>query len=352
MDSAPMSKSKVRVVSKGRLGEIFELRNQAGMEARIAAYGGTVMSLAVADARGNFADVVLGHDKVEDYLDKSPYFGCLIGRYGNRIAKARFTLDGKQYKLAANDGENSLHGGIKSFDKVVWSAQPVESALGAALELKYSSPDGEEGFPGNLAVAALYTVTEDNSLRIDFSATTDQKTIVSLTHHSYFNLAGKGDILNHQVLMNAKRFTPVDATLIPTGELRPVAGTPFDFTRATPIGARIDADDEQIRRGAGYDHNWVIDKQPGELGLVARVNEAESGRVMEVFATAPGAQLYTGNHLDGTITGKRGWRYTKRSALCIEPGYYPDTPNHPSFPSCVLNPGATYMQTIIYKFSV
>ena len=345
-------KSEVRLVSKGKLGEIYELRNQAGMRARLASFGGTVMSLHVADARGHFDDIVLGHDRIEDYQDKSPYFGCLIGRYGNRIAKARFSLDGKEYRLAANNDENSLHGGNRGFDKVVWQARPVPSSLGPALMLSYASPDGEEGFPGNLAVTALHTLTEDNSLRIDFVATTDQRTIVNLTHHSYFNLAGKGDVLGHQVLMNAKYFTPVDASLIPTGELRPVAGTPFDFTVSTPLGARIDADDEQLRRGGGYDHNWVIDKAPGELGLVGRVCEAASGRVMDVYATAPGAQLYSGNFLDGTITGKGGWRYTKRSALCIEPGHYPDTPNQPSFPSCVLSPGETYRQTIVYKFSV
>jgi aldose 1-epimerase len=342
----------VRLVEQGKLGEIYELCNQAGMHARIASFGGTVMSLYVADAKGNFDDVVLGHDRVEDYLDKSPYFGCFIGRYGNRIAKARFTLDGKTYPLAANNGENSLHGGIKSFDKVVWQARPVASKLGPALELAYLSPDGDEGFPGNLAVTAVYTITEDNALRLDFTATTDKRTVCNLTHHSYFNLAGQGDILGHQVLMNAKQFTPVDASLIPTGELRPVADTPFDFTLSTEVGARIDADDEQLRRGGGYDHNWVIDKPAGALGLVGRVCHAASGRVMEVSATAPGAQLYTGNFLDGTIVGKRGWRYTKRAALCIEPQYFPDTPNQPSFPSCVLAPGDRYEQTIIYRFSV
>lgn len=345
-------KSDLSLVSQGSLGEIYELRNQGGMSARIAAYGGTVMSLHVADARGHFDDVVLGHDRIEDYRDKSPYFGCLIGRYGNRIAKGRFSLDGREYKLAVNNGENSLHGGIKGFDKVVWKARPALSALGPALELAYVSPDGEEGFPGTLSVTAVHTLTEDNGLRIDFTATTDKRTICNLTHHSYFNLAGKGDILGHEVLLNAKHFTPVSPSLIPTGELRPVAGTPFDFTRSTALGARIDADDEQIRHGAGYDHNWVINKPSGQLGLVARVCEAGSGRVMEVLATAPGSQLYTGNYLDGTITGKGGWRYGKRSALCIEPQHYPDTPNQPSFPSCVLHPGETYKQTIIYKFSV
>ncbi|MBN2576403.1 MAG: galactose mutarotase [Deltaproteobacteria bacterium] len=345
-------RNDVSLVGKGNLGEIYELRNQAGMAARIAAYGGTVMSLHVPDAAGRLGDVVLGHDRIEDYQDKSPYFGCLIGRYGNRIAKARFSLDGKEYKLAANNGENSLHGGIKGFDKVVWRAKPISSALGPALQLDYVSPDGEEGFPGTLSVTAVHTLTEDNGLRIDFAATTDKKTLCNLTHHSYFNLAGKGDILGHEVLLNAKRFTPVGPSLIPTGELRPVTGTPFDFTRFIRIGERIDADDEQIRHAGGYDHNWVIDKPAGQLGLVARVCEAGSGRVMEVLATAPGAQFYSGNFLDGTITGKGGWRYTRRSALCIEPQHYPDTPNQPAFPSCVLNPGETYNQTIIYKFSV
>ena len=345
-------KAGVRIVSKGDLGEIYSLRNRAGMEARIASYGGTVMSLHVADARGNFDDVVLGHDNIEAYVDKSPYFGCLIGRYGNRIAKARFTLDGKEHVLAANNGTNSLHGGVKSFDKVVWAARPVQGDLGPALELNYLSPDGEEGFPGNLAVTARYTVTEDNGLRLDFSATTDKKTIVNLTHHSYFNLAGKGDILGHQVLLNAKRFTPVDASLIPTGELRPVAGTPFDFTLSTAVGARVDNDDDQLRLGCGYDHNWVIDKPLGQLGLVGRVCEAGSGRVMEVLSTEPGAQLYTGNYLDETITGKRGWKYGKRAALCIEPQHYPDTPNQAGFPPATLSPGDTYRNTIIYKFSI
>jgi aldose 1-epimerase len=300
-------KSDVRLVDEGKLGEIYELCNQSGTRARIASYGGTVMSLHVADAKGNFGDVVLGHDRIEDYQDKSPYFGCLIGRYGNRIAKGRFSLDGKAYTLAVNNGENSLHGGIKGFDKVIWKARPVPSELGPALELAYVSPDGEEGFPGTLSVTALHTLTEDNGLRIDFSATTDKKTIVNLTHHSYFNLAGKGDILGHQVLLNAKQFTPVDDYQIPTGELRAVTGTPFDFSLSTPVGARIGADDEQIRRGGGgYDHNWVIDKPSGALGLVARVCEANSGRVMDVLATAPKTQFYTGNFLDGSITGKGG----------------------------------------------
>ena len=348
--SRQANENSVMLVARGESTEIYRLRGPDGMEALITNYGGTVMSLRVPDARGALEDVVLGYDRADDYAKASPYFGCLVGRYGNRIAKARFALDGKTYQLAVNDGPNSLHGGLKGFDKVLWRARPVKTDLGPALELRYLSKDGDEGFPGNLDVTADYTLTADRGLRVDFSATTDKKTIVNLTHHSYFNLAGKGDILGHEVFINAKRFTPVDASLIATGELRPVAGTPFDFTTPTAIGARIEGDDEQLRFGGGYDHNWVIDKPLGELGLVARVFEPTTCRTMEVLSTEPGTQFYTGNFLDGSITGKGGWRYTKRAALCIEPQHYPDTPNQPTFPSVELAPGETYKNTIIYKF--
>jgi len=347
-----MSKSEVVLVEKQAEGDIYLLRNAAGMEARITNYGGTVMSLSVPDKNGTFADVVLGYDNVADYIKASPYFGCHIGRYGNRIAKARFSLDGQTYQLAANDGPNSLHGGVKGFDKVLWSARPLPTELGPALELRYLSRHLEEGFPGNLDVVGRYTLTEDGSLRVDFTATTDQKTIVNLTHHSYFNLAARGDILGHRLFVNAERFTPIDATLIPTGELRSVAGTPFDFRTPTAIGARIDADDEQLRFGRGYDHNWVMAKPMGELGLLARVVDPSSGRALEVLSTEPATQVYSGNFLDGTIVGKGGWKYTKRSAFCIEPQHYPDTPNQPSFPSVTLSPGETYKNTIIYRFLV
>jgi len=350
MSNEPIEKL-VSLVDRSGSNETYLLRGPAGMEATIANYGGTVMSLKVPDARGTLDDVVLGYDKVEDYAKSSPYFGCLVGRYGNRIAKARFSLDGRVCALAANDGENSLHGGIKSFDKVVWNARPVSTELGPALELRYLSKDGEEGFPGNLDVIARYTLTADRALRLDFTATTDKKTVVNLTHHSYFNLACKGDVLGHEVSINAKRFTPVGASLIPTGELRPVAGTPFDFTKPTTIGARIEADDEQIRFGRGYDHNWVIDKATGELAPLARVYEPTSGRVMEVLSTEPGTQFYSGNFLDGKIVGKRGWRYAKRNGFCFEPQHYPDSPNQPAFPSTELNPGEVYKTTMIYKFS-
>jgi aldose 1-epimerase len=353
-DAPPMSTSKANVVLEEKQGEaeIYVLRNAAGMKARITNYGGTVMSLMVPDKRGTLADVVLGYDRVADYAKVSPYFGCLIGRYGNRIANARFSLDGREYPLAANNGPNSLHGGVKGFDKVLWKARPFAGELGPALELRYLSKHMEEGFPGNLDVTAVYTLTEDGSLRLDFTATTDQKTLCNLTHHSYFNLAGQGDILGHKLYVNAERFTPVNANLICTGELRPVAGTPFDFRKPTAIGARIDADDEQLRFGAGYDHNWVIDKPLGTLGVLARVHEPNTGRAMEVLSTEPGTQVYTGNYLDGSIVGKGGWRYQKRSAFCIEPQHYPDSPNQPSFPSVVLVPGQTYKTTIAYRFFV
>jgi len=341
----------VILVERDEFAKTYLLRSRAGIEAVISNYGGTVMSLRVPNARGVLGDVVLGYERARDYAKASPYFGSLVGRYGNRIAKAQFALDGTTYQLAANDGANSLHGGIKGFDKVVWNARPVQSDLGPALELRYLSRDGEEGFPGNLDVTARYTLTADRALRLDFSATTDKKTVVNLTHHSYFNLAGLGDILGHEVLLNAKHFTPVDASLIPTGELRPVSGTPFDFTSPVAIGARIEADDPQLRLAGGYDHNWIVDKAPGELGWVARAHEPTSGRTMEVLSTEPGAQFYAGNFLDGSITGKRGWRYTKRSGFCIEPQHFPDSPNRPSFPSVVLGPGETYKNTIIYRFS-
>jgi aldose 1-epimerase len=305
----------------------------------------------VPDRLGRPGDVVLGYETLAEYEKNNPYFGCLVGRYGNRIAGGKFVLDGREYALATNDGPNHLHGGVRGFDKVVWQARPLETPSGPALELRYRSPDGEEGYPGNLDVTAVYTLTQDNELRLDYTAVTDRPTIVNLTHHSYFNLAGRGDILSHEVMIRAERFTPVDKTLIPTGELRPVAGTPFDFNTPTAIGARIDQDDEQLRFGRGYDHNWVISKPMGELGLMARVYEAESGRVMEVLSTEPGLQFYSGNFLDGTIRGKGGRVYGFRNGFCMEPQHYPDSPHHPEFPSVVLRPGETYRNTIIYRFS-
>ncbi|HEV7928333.1 MAG TPA: aldose epimerase family protein [Verrucomicrobiae bacterium] len=336
----------------GQAVEIYTLHNGKGTEARIMTYGGILVSLKVPDKKGQSGDVVLGYDNLDSYVKNSPYFGALVGRYGNRIAKGHFTLDGTTYTLATNNYPNALHGGPKGFDKRVWSATTKESADGPELILKYLSKDGEEGYPGNLDVTATYTLMQDNGLRLEYTATTDKDTVLNLTQHSYWNLTGKGDILNHLVMMPADRFTPVDATLIPTGELKPVEGTPFDFRTPITIGARIGQDDEQLKFGGGYDHNWVINKEFGKLGLMARVSEPDSGRVMEVLSTDPGLQFYSGNFLDGTITGKGGWVYQHRSAFCMEPQHYPDSPNHPDFPTTELKPGQVYHHTIIYRFSV
>jgi aldose 1-epimerase len=330
---------------------LYTLKNAKGAEAKISNYGGIVVSLKMPDRQGQLGDVVLGYDTLAGYLKETPYFGCLVGRYGNRIAKGRFTLNGQTYTLATNNGPNALHGGLKGFDKAVWKARAIQSSSGPALELRHLSKDGEEGYPGNLDVTATYTLTGDNALRLDYVATTDKPTVVNLTQHSYFNLAGQGDVLRHVVYLNADRFTPVDSTLIPTGELKPVDGTPFDFRKPTAIGARINQDDPQLKFGGGYDHNWVINqKQPGELTLQARVTEPTTGRVLEVLSTEPGLQFYTGNFLDGTITGKGGRVYQFRNGFCMEPQHYPDSPNQPNFPSVVLRPGQTYRNTIVYRF--
>jgi aldose 1-epimerase len=330
---------------------LYTLRNAKGAEARISNYGGLVTSLKVPDRNGNMGDVVLGYDNLSDYLKETPYFGALIGRYGNRIARGKFTLDGQQYTLATNNYPNALHGGIKGFDKVVWQPTILASPEGPALKLTYVSPDGEEGYPGTLSVTVIYTLTQDNGLKVDYTATTDKNTVLNLTQHSYFNLAGKGDILGHVVMIQSDRFTPVDSTLIPLGELRPVDGTPFDFRTPTTIGARINQDDEQLKFGKGYDHNWVINKQAGTLSRMARVTEPTTGRVLEVYSTEPGLQFYSGNFLDGTLKGKGGQVYQFRNGFCMEPQHFPDSPNKPEFPSVVLKPGQTYHNTIVFKFS-
>ena len=334
---------------------VYTLRNSHGVETQITNYGGIVMSLKVPDRNGKFADVVLGLPTAQDYMKKNdPYLGAIIGRYGNRIAKGRFTLNGVEYKLAVNNGENHLHGGIKGFDKVIWTGRKIRTKDGPAVVLTYLSKDGEEGYPGNLRVRVVYTLTEKNELKIDYSATTDKDTVLNLTHHSYFNLAGEGngDILNHQLTINADRFVPTDAGSIPTGELRNVSGTPFDFLTSTAIGARINQDDEQLKLGNGYDHTFVINGTPGTLRHAATAREASSGRVMEVWTTEPGMQLYTGNFLDGSITGKSGKPYPRRSGFCLETQHYPDSPNHPSFPTTTLKKGATYKSTTLYRFAV
>jgi aldose 1-epimerase len=333
--------------------ELYTLTNSSGVEAKIMTYGGIVVSLKVPDRNGKLDDVVLGYDGLDGYLTSHPYFGTITGRYANRIAKGKFTLDGREYTLAQNNGENHLHGGIKGFDKVVWKAREVKIKDGVGVELTYVSRDGEEGYPGNLSVTVTYTLTNKNELKIVYAATTDKATIVNLTNHSYFNLAGPkaGDILGHELMLNADRFTPVDRTLIPTGELRSVKGTPMDFTKPTAIGARIEQKDEQLLFGLGYDHNWVLNKTGASLTLAARVYEPTTGRVMEVYTTEPGIQFYTGNFLDGTITGKGGKVYQKRYGFCLETQHFPDSPNKPSFPSTVLRPSRKYTQTTVYKFS-
>jgi len=347
-----VSKQAFGQTKEGVPVEIYTLRNKRGAEARICTYGGIVVSLKVPDRTGQLGDVVLGYDNLDGYLTNSPYFGALIGRYGNRIAKGKFTLDGTEYTLPINNDPNTLHGGTKGFDKVVWTAEPMVSLDGPGVRLRYLSKDGDQGFPGNLSVTADYVLTTDNALKLEYIATTDKDTVVNLTHHSYFNLAGKGDVLQHVVMIDADTFTPVDATLITTGELRPVMGTPFDFRTPTAIGARIGQDDEQLKFGKGYDHNWVINKTMGRMTLMARVTEPSSGRVLEVSSTEPGLQFYSGNFLDGTITGKGGCVYQHRNAFCMEPQHYPDSPNKPTFPSVVLKPGETFHNIIVYKFSV
>lgn len=336
----------------GKPVDLYTLTNANGLEAKITNYGGIVTSLKVLDRNGKLGDVVLGYDNLKGYVENNPYFGAIVGRYGNRIGAAKFSLDGVEYILAANNGPNHLHGGIKGFDKVVWKATGVTSDDGVSLELAYLSPDGEEGYPGNLSVTVIYTLTDDNELKIDYFATTDKKTVVNLTHHSYFNFVGSGDILGHKLWLKASRFTPVDEGLIPTGELRSVVGTPMDFTRPFAIGARIEQDTVQLKYGFGYDHNWVLDKRPGEMALVGSLYEPSTGRFMEIYTTEPGIQFYSGNFLDGTITGKRGIIYEFRNGLCLETQHFPDSPNKPDFPSTVLKPGEDYKTTTIYKFSV
>jgi aldose 1-epimerase len=336
----------------GQSVDLYTLTTRSGVEVRITNYGAIVVSLKAPDRNGRLGDVVLGFETLDGYLRERQYFGAIIGRFANRISKATFTLDGTRYALAANDGENHLHGGTKGFDKVVWKARPLDVKDGVALDLTYRSPDGEEGYPGSLSVQVVYTLTHNDELRIDYSATTDKDTVVNLTHHSYFNLSGQPDkdILDHQVMINADRFTPVDSGLIPSGELRSVEGTPFDFIRLTRIGAGIDGDDEQLRFAVGYDHNFVLNGRTGALRLAAKVFEPTTGRVMEVWTTEPGLQFYSGNLLDGSIKGKGGILYGQRSGFCLEAQHFPDSPNNPNFPSTVLRRGDRFHTTTLYRF--
>ena len=329
----------------GTAVEIYTLTNDKGLKARVMTYGATLVSLEVPDRKGKSGDIVLGHDALEGYIKNNPYFGSIVGRYGNRIAKGRFVLDGITYELATNNGENHLHGGIKGYDKIVWKAEPVRGDGDVGVKFSYLSKDGEEGYPGNLNITVVYTLTNDNELKISYEATTDKATPVNLTHHSYFNLAGEGDVLAHELTINADAYTPVDAGLIPTGEIRPVKDSPFDFTTPHTMGERI-----ALVEG-GYDHNFVLRSGGGMMDLAARVVEPKSGRVMEISTTEPGLQFYSGNFLDGTITGKGGKAYLKHYGFCLETQHFPDSPNKPNFPSTILRPGAVYKSLTIHKFS-
>lgn len=353
--SNSLQKQHYGKTSEGQSVELYTLTNKNGMDVRIITLGGIITSIRVPDRNGEMANVVLGCASLEDYLTQSPYFGCITGRFANRIAKATFKLNGTEYKLAANDGTNSLHGGVKGFDKRVWQAKEIKTDSEVGVELSYTSPDGEEGYPGNLQTTVTYSLDNDNALHIDYKATTDKPTMVNLTNHTYFNLAGEGTILNHELMLNADHYTPVDSTAIPTGEVAKVEGTPFDFRKSTVIGERIRAGHEQMVFGRGYDHNWVLNRanpKDGAMMLAAKLLEPNSGRVLDVLTTEPAIQFYSGNFLTGTVVGSSGNTYRQSDGLCLETQHYPDAPNQPSFPSTVLNPGETYQTTTIFHFTV
>lgn len=337
--------------------KLYTLKNQSGMEVKVTNYGAIITSIVVTDRDGAFADVALGYDRVEDYMNAvdKPYFGAVVGRYGNRIAKGKFTLNGEIYSLAKNNAPNHLHGGVIGFDKVVWTAKPIRGEGFTGVELTYLAKDREEGYPGNLAITVTYKLTEANELVVEYDATTDKATPVNLTQHSYFNLAGEGNgtILDHQLHINADHYTPVDATLIPTGEIAPVKGTPFDFTTAKTVGRDILQANEQLSFGLGYDHNFVLNKKgkEGQMILAATVYEPQSGRLMEVLTEEPGVQFYCGNFLDGRLTGKAGKSYLYRGAVVLEAQHFPDSPNQANFPNTILNPGETYRTKTVYRFS-
>ena len=340
--------------SDGKTAEAYVLRNKNGVEVTVSDFGATLVSFKAPDRNGKLADIVLGYKTAPEYEDGKSYFGGTIGRYGNRIANGQFTLDGKVYQVPKNDGPNSLHGGIKGFNKRYWKGKDISSDNVQSVEFTYLSPDGEEGYPGNLNVKVTYSLNDQNELRISYTATTDKDTVVNLTNHAYFNLAGEGngDILGHELMLKADKFTPVGSTLIPTGELKPVKGTPFDFSKSTAIGARINQDDQQLKFGKGYDHNWVLTAgKQTKPQLAAEVFEPKSGRVLQVQTTESGIQFYSGNFLDGSVTGVSGKAYGHRSGFCLETQHFPDSPNHANFPSTVLKPGQTYHTETIYKVS-
>ncbi len=353
---ATITQNPFGTLPDGNPVNLFTLTNKNGVEVKIINYGGIIVSLKTPDRTGKMADIVLGFDSLAPYLDTHPYFGAIIGRFGNRIAKARFTLDGKEYQLAANNGPNHLHGGLKGFDKQIWQAETGEDENGVTLKLSRVSPDGEEGYPGTLQTRVDYTLTNDNELRIDYHASTNKNTVINLTNHAYFNLTGdpSGNVNGHELTLHADAFLPVDETLIPNGKPEPLNGGPFDFQTAKPIGKDIGAENAQLKIAGGYDHCWVLKKEAGNEApqLAASVYEPQTGRVMEVLTTEPGVQFYTGNFLDGTLTGKGGVVYNFRSGFCLETQHFPDSPNQPQFPSVLLKPGETYRTTSVYRFSV
>ncbi len=332
--------------------DVVTLRNASGIEVRVLTYGAIIQSIKTPDRNGQSDDITLGFDSMAGYNDKSPYFGAIVGRYGNRIAKGKFTLDGQTYALATNNGVNHLHGGNKGFDKRIWKADPFQNAAGVGVKMTYVSADGEEGYPGTLTSNVTYTLADTGRLTVDYEATTEKPTVLNLTQHTYWNLSGgkASDILGHELTLNADRYTPVDDTLIPTGELAPVQGTPFDFRTSTAIGARINQDNEQLKRGKGYDHNFVLIRPGDGLSLAARVVDPTTGRTLQVATTEPGIQFYSGNFLDGTLTGKGGRAYALRSGLCLETQHFPDSPNQPAFPSTVLRPGQTFRSQTVFTF--
>lgn len=347
-----MKKETFGKLPDGREVFLFTLQNKNGIEVKITNYGGIISSILTPDRNEKFSDIVLGFNKLEDYLSGHPYFGAIIGRYGNRIKDGKFKLNGKEYKLALNDGNNHLHGGIKSFDKVLWNCNIVKKNGLEKLELKYLSPDGDEGYPGNLNVTVYYSLNETNELEIEYDAATDSATVLNLTNHTYFNLSGEDTILNHKLRLNAEYFTPIDNTLIPTGKLQTVLGTPLDFLTRERIGNRINDNYEQLFLGNGYDHNYVLNKRNDSVSFAAELVDDKTGRAVEVFTSQPAIQFYSGNFLDGSLTGKNGKKYLRRGGLCLETQHYPDSPNKPEFPKVVLNPDDDYKQITIYKFEV
>ncbi len=336
----------------GQVVDLFTLRNTRGVEVRLMTYGGIILSIKTPDKNGQADDITLGYDTLEPYFKNDTYFGVLVGRYANRIAKAKFALDGKTYTLPANNGVNSLHGGTTGWDQKVWKADQFQNAGGVGVILTLTSPDGDQGYPGEVKAKVTYTLTDDSRLVVDYEATSSAPTVINMTQHSYFNLAGSkaNDILNQELMINADKYTPVDDTLIPTGQLAPVEGTPFDFRKSTVIGARIDQKDEQLTRGKGYDHNWVLNRTGDGLSLAAIAKDPASGRTLEISTTEPGIQFYSGNFLDGTKVGKGGKTNVHRGGFCLETQHYPDSPNQKTFPSTELRPGGKYVSQTVFKF--